>query len=242
MKQLFAVTTATFLLATQGLFASLDTIETVVKKARAHLGEEAKLQAVQSIQYRGKVVLHQEENLEGEAILTFQKPDSQRIEFRFPDRVLVSGFDGFEGYEFLEWEVEGVRQNQTRSLGGDELRRNKAAAIENLNFFRPFSFNRENVIDRGRVMVDAKNTHRIDFIHNGRFVFSRFFDLQTGDLVRSELETGMVTIESGDITVDGIRFSTKVRGELNGELQFELSFEQIEVNPDLPSSHFDFPR
>lgn len=230
--------------------ASMESVETTVAKAREYLGGDAKLNAIHSLQYRGTVILHQgkdaegndREPLVGNAILSFQKPSSQKIEFHFPEQSLVTGFNGYEGYEYLEIQQEvGDPMRNVRSIGGEELRRNKAAAIENLRFFRPFEFSDTNVKDHGTTEEAGKSAHRIDFIHNGKFVFSRLFDTETGDLLRTDLDTGMVTYETGEMWVDGVRFSTDTRGVLNGETRYEMLFETIVINPELAPDLFDYP-
>ena len=128
-----------------------------------------------------------------------------------------------------------------RSIGGDELRRNKAAAMENLYFFRPFKFDGNNVVDKGVSTVEGKQVHQIDFVHNGKFVFGRFFDLSNGDLVKTILDTGMVTYETGELMVDGVRFSKKTVGELNGETKYEMVFDEIVINPEFDVKMFEYP-
>lgn len=229
---------------------SLDNVESIVNKARAYLGSETDLEAVHSIQYRGTVTLYQGKDAEGnerdpmvgQAILSFEKPYSQKIEFIFEEQSLVTGFNGYEGYEYVSFNQEaGDPVINIRSIGGDELRRNKAAAVENLQFFRPFDFDMKNTVDKGLVEVDGKQARQIDFIHNGKFVFSRFFDVNNGDLLKTVLDTGMVTIESGETMVDGIRFSGKTVGLLDGELKYEMVFDEILINPEFDSNMFDYP-
>jgi hypothetical protein len=230
--------------------ADLSAVEQTVAKARQHLGGEQALQSVHSLQYRGTVTLQQgkdeagneREPLVGKAILSFDKPFSQRVEFVFEDQSLVTGFNGFEAYEYVEFQQEvGDPLRNTRSIGGDELRRNKAAAIENLMFFRPFPFDSNNVKDHGIKTEGGKQVHHIDFIHGGRFIFSRYFDTATGDLVKTVLDTGMVTVETGDLMASGIRFSTDTVGELDGEVRYRIRFEEVVVNPEFPNDYFDYP-
>jgi hypothetical protein len=223
------------------LQASLADVESTVQMARARLGEEQALKSVQAIRYHGKVTLFQPEQRTGEVILTFQKPCSQKIEFVLEDRRMVTAFNGYEGYELVEGVVEGQTRSNIRSVGGDELRRNKAAAIENLNFFRPFPYDAASVVDHGMKDIDGKTLHHIDFIHNDRFVFSRYFDKNSGVLLRSDLDTGMITRESGELIASGIRFSQLVKGELDGAQQYELEFDRIEVNPVIEADCFDYP-
>lgn len=238
-------------LTTLNIFAdSLDNVEAVVNKARSYLGSEIDLDAVHSIQYRGTVTLYQGKDAEGndrdplvgEAILSFEKPYSQKIEFIFEKQSLVTGFNGYEGYEYVKVDQEaGEPLVNIRSIGGDELRRNKAAAVENLEFFRPFEFDMKNTLDKGLVEVDGKQARQVDFIHNGKFIFSRYFDVSNGDLLKTVLDTGMVTIESGEKMVDGIRFSEKTVGLLDGEVKYEMVFEEILINPEFDSNMFDYP-
>ena len=238
-------------LSSTALFsASLDNVESIVSKARSYLGTEAALDGVHAIQYRGTVTLYQGKDAEGndrdpligEAILSFEKPNSQKIEFVFDKQSLVTGFNGYEGYEYVQLEQEaGDPLINIRSIGGDELRRNKAAALENLKFFRPFAFTMKNAVDKGTAQIDGKQARQIDFIHNGKFVFSRYFDVSNGDLLKTVLDTGMETIETGEMMVDGIRFSGKTIGLLDGEIKYEMVFEEILINPEFESSMFDYP-
>lgn len=234
----------TFLLFVQ-VQASLDDVESIVDKARSYLGEESKLKAVHAIRFHGKVKLYQEEGTakEGEVILTFQKPYSQKIEFIFPDQNMVTGFNGYEGYEYIEGKSEeGPPARNIHSIGLDDARRNKASALENLSFFRPFPLTSDNVKDYGTVeMEDGISAHRVDFTHNGIYVFSRFFDLDTGNLLQSQLNTGITTIETGELVADGIRFSKIITGHIEGKVIYEMVFDEVAVNPDVDSSFFDYP-
>lgn len=140
--------------------ATLDNVQSTIDQARAYLGEESRLNAVESIQYRGKVTLFQEPVMEGEVILTFQKPYSQKIEFVFPEQKMTTGFNGYEGYDYIEGKLkDGRPYRNIRSIGGDDLRRNKAAALENLSFFRPFRMNEDNTKDRGLMEVGGISAH-----------------------------------------------------------------------------------
>ena len=230
--------------------APLDSIQATVDAARAYIGGDAKLDTVHALQYRGTVTLFQgkdaqgndQEPLVGQAILSFEKPYSQKIEFIFDKQSLVTGFNGYEGYEYVSFNQEdGEPAVNIRSIGGDELRRNKAAALENLRFFKPFTFDATNVKDKGMTTVDGKKAHQIDFIHNGKFLFSRCFDVSNGDLLQTILDTGMITIETGEMMVDGVRFSNKTVGVLNGETKYEMVFEKIIINPEFPATMFDYP-
>ena len=223
-------------------FAGIPEVEAIVKKAREHLGSEEALTAIDAVQYRGTVKLFQEEVMEGKVVLTFKKPHLQKIEFIFPDSVMESGFNGYEGYESLTSQDEsGKPVKSTRSIDSEESRRNKAAAIENLSFFRPFDFNDENVSDKGLVDYEGGKAHQVDFIHRGKYVFSRFFDPETGDLYQSVLDTGVRTVESGELIVHGVRFSKQIVGYLIEQKTFEMIFDEVIVNPEIDDSEFDYP-
>jgi hypothetical protein len=223
-------------------FADLSAIEATVTKARVYVGTEEALAALESIQYRGKVTYYGEEEEIGEAIISFKKPGSQRVEFIFPNRRHVSGFNGYEGYEFVEREDEfGVPAKDMRVVKGVELRLNKFASIENIYYYRPFELTEANTVDHGIVTINGIETHCIDFIHHDRYVFKRYFDTATGDLVQSVVGTGLVVTEEGDFEVDGLRFSKAITGKLNGENIYKIAYEEIIVNPELPSDFFAFP-
>jgi hypothetical protein len=242
MKILSVFLVTLMLVAQTPAQASLDKVKSTVDKARSYLGDTNKLNSVKTIQFHGKITLFQESEREGEVILSFRKPYSEKIEFIFPEQTMVTGFNGYEGYEYIQGKLKNGEPFQNiRSIGGDDLRRNKAAALENLSFFRPFTFDEENIKDYGIVEVDGKSAHKIDFIHYGRYVFSRYFDVATGDLLKSELDTGVVTIETGEMMVDGIRFSSKITGLIEGETKYEMVFDKIVINPEIDPAFFDYP-
>ena len=108
-------------------------VDNILSKARARLGSEQKLNAVQTIQYEGKVYGAGGEQLDT-LDLTFQKPAKQLLVVESEKMKRSTGVNGFEGF------VEVINKEDPYKSGVivldfNRVRRLLANAAENLYFF-----------------------------------------------------------------------------------------------------------
>ncbi len=245
LKPLWSVIATAFIFTTITSSAVAAELEAVIDKARAYLGSEEALNGIETLQYKGNItIFNEEENQEGRVTLTFAKPFSQTIFLDLGNITKLTGYNGYEGYEQITQQVEGEEEPLvgTTSLSLVETRRLKASSLENLGFFRPYKNLEDRASYLGQEELEGKQVDVILYEHPGGFEYKRFFDVTTGDMLKSVTESGITTIEEGDITVDGIQFTQKVTVlTSSGKPQFEMVFDEILVNPEIPGRSFDYP-
>jgi len=224
--------------------------EDVIKLARSYLGSESALEAVKSVVYKGTLV-SSGPNAEGEEVSTtaaieiiFAKPFYQRIRITSPDRTETTGLDDYEAWQRIE-NPENAEQWRMTLLETVQIRRLRANTWENLNFFAGISKIGGNVKDEGIVTVDGKRLHKLAFSHGFGIIFYRFYDPVTGQLVKSETDTGATIVESGENRISGVRFPRQVvtsSARADGSIQkVEVNFDSIEVNSAPARSLFRVP-
>ena len=90
---------------------------------------------------------------------------------------------------------------------------------------------------------DSRNAFTAAFMYLATQMISdiRNFKVSTGQLLLTEIETGELIRESGEIEVDGIRFPKTLVSLIDGEEVHRIEFDLIEVNPELNESLFTQP-
>lgn len=219
-------------------------VDDIIAKARAHVGPEDAITAVQSLHFIGTVVSSQGGSQQSLPIeLIFQKPYRQRVTVTGPEKVEITGLDGYEG-----WQVQQSKKDP-KSWGiklflPAQLRAIRANVWENLAFFRSGEPT-VRVEDRGSEVVDGVACRKLAYIHNDQDTFYRYFDTNTGRLVLTETDKGVQTRESGEITAGGLRFAKQVvssqKAKDGSDVTVTITFDQIAVNETFPDSQFSVP-
>jgi len=220
----------------------------IIAKARAFLGSEAALNAVQSIRYAGTLVVTDSVDPVAQTPaamdLVFQKSFQQRVQATSASRIEVTALDDYDGWQRVQDPADPTRWQQSL-LGTDQIKRLRANTWENLAFFRGIERNGGRVEDQGPVTFEGIPCQKVAFIHAPNIIFYRYFELATGRLVYSETENGSSIRESGEIRVNGIRFPksmTNTTRNAAGEMRtYTITFDRITVNEPSPPSHFAVP-
>lgn len=229
------------------------TADQIIAKARAYLGGEAALSAVQSVHFVGTMET-QELTADGPkparfAIeIIFQKPYQQRITKTSATIVEVTGLDDLEAWQRIQ-DVTNQSRWRLSLLAPELVKKLRANTWENLNFFKGIEQRGGRVEVIGPATVEGVATIKAAFIHGPGIVFNRYFDLATGKLVLTETEQGGRIKEEGEIMVNGLRFprkvttTTKVTDARNQVIDNAVivTFDRITLNETFPDSYFDVP-
>lgn len=218
----------------------------LIAKARAYLGSEVDLAAVQSLRMLGQLEVIDQNSTPGAAQLEilFQKPDRQRITAVSEARTEITALDGYDAWSRIS-DPKDPSKWQVNLLGPDQIKRLRANTFENLAFYRGLEIRGARVEDRGDVVVDGVRCHKFAFIHGPNIVFSRSFDVATGRLVLTETDSGTQIREEGEIRSGGLRFPRRIV-TLNtlpdgGTRTIRVSFTEITVNPEISAEAFAIP-
>ena len=233
--------------------ARAQTAEQVIAKARAYLGDEATLSAVNSVHFVGTIETQQStpegpKPVKAAIEIVFQKPYRQRIIRTSPNAVQNTGLDDYDGWQRTQ-DTKDVNNWQLKLLEPDVIKNLRANTWENLNFFKGIEQCGGSVQVLGPATIEGAATVKVAFIHEPGIVFYRYFDAATGRLVLTETGPGDRIKEEGEIMVDGLRFPQKVTSiskvtDANGQIVENptvIAFNKITLNETFPGSYFAVP-
>jgi hypothetical protein len=215
----------------------------IIAKARAYLGGDKALDAVQSIHYTGKITY--DDGMVGAIELIFQKPYRQRVSITTEKRIEVSALDNYDAWTRVQDPKDTTRW-QLRLLSPAEIKALRAATAEQLNFFRSVGPRSGSIEDLGEAKADDQVCRKLSFKRDDGSVFVRYFDPATGKLVLSESPTqGYKMRETGELFAGGVRFPqrfTQTTKLADGkERAVTIDFEKVTVNETFADSLFTVP-
>jgi hypothetical protein len=223
-----------------------------VAKARAYLGTESALNAVHSVHYTGTVdtvervasatdkTKVEERPAHLSIDLVFQKPFQQLTTIHWTKFTQVSGLDDYEAWQ-KRISSDDPAQWQVDLLDGPQVKRQRANAWENLNFFADVERKGGSVRYEGEVTVDGVACGKLSFVHEDDIVFRRYFEKSTGRLIKTETDTGAEIREEGEIVVGGIRFPKKIVNKASNGQVTTIAFDQVILNERFPAADFAVP-
>jgi hypothetical protein len=233
--------------------APAETAGQIIARARAYLGGDAALSAVNSVHFSGtlepdKVAQGAPPAVKVGIDIIFQKPYQQRIIARGADSIETTALDGYTAWQRTE-EVQDRRRWKLSALGPEQIKRLRANTWENLFFFKDIEQQGGTAEVVGSATADGRPAVKLAFRHDVGIVFYRYFDPETGRLLLTETEEGGSIREEGEIMVNGLRFPQKVTQTLKGvdakgqpvERKLVMVFDKITVNETISDGDFAIP-
>lgn len=221
----------------------------IIARARAYVGPEAALEGLRSVHYVGTLETTEPtadgpRPVRARIEIFFQKPFRQRIELTMGDRMEITALDEYEGWQRVRDAGESDRW-RLNLLNINQIRRLRANTWENLSFYRGLERSGGRVEDLGTTEIEGRRVRKIAFVHSPEIVFTRFFDEETGRLVRTETEKQGVIREEGELRAGGLRLPAKII-TVNvlpdgSSREVVVSFERVAVNETLADELFAVP-
>ena len=229
-----------------------DPADVWLAKARAYLGGESALNAVDSLHFEGAVEATErvadpadsskviERPIRLAIDIVFQKPMQQRQVIRSEKVERTTSLDGSDAWERVS---DRTNQNPPRIqlLDLTGIKRLRATTIENLSFYSNLGHNMRQVRLLGDTTVDGIACVKLSFTHTSNIVFIRYFEKSTGRLVKTELDSGGEIREQGEMMVSGIRFPRTVINKTADGKATTISFDKVTVNERFPADTFAVP-
>ena len=226
------------LLLASTLPLAAQTADEWIARARARLGSESVLQGVTSVHFTGTIEI---DGANARAIdIVFQKPIRQRITVTGPELVEVIALDDYDGWS-QRTNPKNPAQWQRTLLDAPQIKRLRAQAWDNLNFFRGIEKIRGSVRLDGEATVDGVTCVKLVFTYYDRIQLIRYFDKATARLVKTETEAGVEIREEGELMAAGIRFPKKVSNREKSGKTVTMTFDKITLNEVRPTSDFAVP-
>lgn len=212
----------------------------LIAKARAHLGTEAAIAAVDAIRYDGTIEFFGSAS-KGRVRIVVQKPDFQRMEIELDEVRQVVAVDDLQGWEMVVDKREEVPRRTVRYLSSPEFWKNHFTALENLWFHHAFERGRGHLVWGGESVFEGRLVGLVTVRYDDTNIFTRRFDTKTGELVVSVGSDGTEVRERDWVVIEGIRFPRMMEYYRDDERTSRVTFERIEVNPDLDPAIFRYP-
>lgn len=220
---------------------ALAIVEETVAKARAYLGGDKALDAVNSIHYEGVLVYGNGQSGTIESI--FMKPGyHQAISVIGPQKE-ISTLNKNEAWQKIE-RVDRPGAWSLNIYSIDELRALQATVADTLSFLKTPPTRKGRIEYLGTEEVDGRETRKLLYYHGGDRAFLRYFDSETGREVRMINQNGGIFIKSGERLVDGVRFPEKLVVKFITEIgvqSIEISYTNITVNEKFDTDRFNMP-
>jgi len=213
-------------------------LEEVLSQARNYLGSEDSLNSVEALRFVG--TLATDEGPVGEIEIILKRPCHQYQILRGNNGLVVeAGLNDYEAWR-KRYSQENPKQFSLMMAQLLELKRLRANCLENLNFFSSKRIPGRRQTYKGIVEVDGQEAYQVE-IRYGQVCFIRNFDVDTGKLIMTRLENGEEIREEGNTEVDGIRFPLKLITHSSEGASNTITFETIEVNPEIDDTIFEVP-
>ena len=213
----------------------------IIAKARAFVGPEATLESIKSIHFSGHLTT--DDGAKAALDIMFKKPCCQRVVTTGDKQIEVTALDDYDAWQRIS-DSKDLRHRTLAILGKDQILRLRANTFENLYFFRGVT-DPSDIDDLGRTVVDGKNAVKLRFSYGPGIYFDRFFDVDTGQLLRTETAFGDVIVEEGEILVDGVRFAKRIVTTSpkpgGGTYKMTVEFDKVTLNEEMPESLFSVP-
>ena len=237
------------LFATSAALTSLHASEpAIIAKARAYLGSESALNAVNSLHFYGTLDL----NLATEDAP--QTPIKVEIQFERPYRQLslitsekgteITVLNGYDAWQRIAASNDTTRWNLAL-LQIEQIKNLRANVWENLSFFRGLESQGGQVKDLGIVTIDEQSCRKLAFVHSSEITFYRYFNETTGQLILTETMRGESIREGGTIMASWIKFPktlTTLATRPDGTIQtITITFDRVTVNEPVASDTFEMP-
>lgn len=219
----------------------------IVAKARAYLGSEAALNAVQSIHHVGSLSTVDPKDptkqVQASIEIILLKPRLQRITVKSDAIVETTALDDYEAWTRTSLTADPSKWQQT-VLAPEAIKRLRANTLENLFFFRGAERSGGTIEDKGAVTMDGIACQKVLFSYAPGITFLRYFDVATGRVVLTETEAGTIR-EEGEMVVNGVRFPRKVTTSLRSPdgktATMTVTFEKTTLNETFAPELFRMP-
>ncbi len=217
-------------------------IDETVALGRAYMGDDAALDAVNSIRLEGVLVHAGGQSGTVESVVV--KPGYYQF---------ISTIAGVRETSTLNptsaWrKVEDFKNPGSYSMsfyGLDEMRLLQATIADNLGFLKAPTTRNGRIVYIGKGKVRGKSAIVLDYVYDDHNWFRRFFDPETGRVMYMQSSKGAVFSYEGELEVAGVRFPQKVIVTYisqYGESTMEISYSNAEINLDVDLERFRVPQ
>lgn len=217
-------------------------ITDTVALARAHMGGDAKLDAIQSIRFKGVLVYGNGQSGTVESV--FKKPNNYQFTSTIGGNRETSTLNSTAAWQKME-NVQSPDAYRLNFYELDDMRHLQATIVDAFSFLKTPPTRNGRIEYLGTGKVEGKAAIVLAYYHNDSTWFRRYFDPETGRVMHMVNSKGVVYTYDGELELDGVKFPQKtiVRSVTQfGEQRMEISYASVETNIDIDMERFGLPQ
>jgi hypothetical protein len=218
--------------------AAVEDVGTVIARARAYLGTDAALDAVQSLHFLGMVA--GDDGVTRPIEIIMRRPMQEMIIETADKARAVTVLSDYTLWRRVD-PIDRPGTGRVQVMNADAVRFTRANVAQTLFYYRGLESVGGTVTVEGEEDIEGVRCVRTVFTHPGDIHYIRFFDKATGRLVVTRSADGNETRESGEMFVAGIRFPTEL-ATLADQKTSRVTFLDIRVNETFDLAMFERPR
>jgi len=222
--------------------AAAQTVDEIIAKSIEARGGEAKLRAVKSIRFTGKIEVGP--GMIAPTTLVMKRPGMVRMEFTVQGVTGIQAYDGKEGWDVMPFQGK----KDAEPMASDDVKEMEDQA----DFDGPlmdYKAKGNTVEFLGKEKVEGSDAYKLKVTKKNGNVETSFIDADTGLEVKSITKTKMrgndVEIEttySDFRNVDGLIWPFAIEtGQVGSPQKQKISVDKVEINPEVSDAQFHMP-
>ena len=222
--------------------AVAQTVDEIIAKSIEARGGEAKLRAVKSIRFTGKIEVGP--GMIAPTTLVMKRPGMVRMEFTVQGVTGIQAYDGKEGWDVMPFQGK----KDAEPMASDDVKEMEDQA----DFDGPlmdYKAKGNTVEFLGKEKVEGSDAYKLKVTKKNGNVETSFIDADTGLEVKSVTKTKMhgndVEIEttySDFRNVDGLIWPFAIEtGQVGSPQKQKISVDKVEINPEVNDAQFHMP-
>lgn len=241
--------TLLFFLIGVAVFSSLEAVhplakplafkpEELIRKARRHLADEASLNQVDTIDFRGQIVEAKNNQIK-RIHMQLKKPDEGRIVIEDDRAVNIYSISGLGGFSEYKNKITGdYAQKPLTPLEQEKL---LASVLNELYFYEGPELVGSHPVVVGPFVLDDVNVYSLKEECSSKTYFEHIIDAKTGRCIETNIDGNQIQRQEGTIIAGGIRFP-KLLKVFQGEVWFcTLDIKEIKINEPMDAFNFRIP-
>ena len=223
------------------LCAATPSVQDIVQRARATVGDESALNGLQSLRMRGGLKPADPEAPTATLLIVAREPGSQRLELKRAGWVETTLLNGGQGCVIRTDLNDAARRSQMRGMTEAHRQRMTFSTRQLFNFYTADFKRGERITYAGIEARRGVSCHKLLYAYAQGRVTTRYFAVNDDTLVSTVTDDGVESVELGSQIVGGIKFPQQVEYYRDGNKLHTIVLTKIEVNPPLPPEIFKIP-
>ncbi|MES1243553.1 MAG: hypothetical protein ABUT39_18235 [Acidobacteriota bacterium] len=223
--------------------AQAQTVDEIIAKNIEAKGGLDKLKAVQSMRISGKMMVGP--GMEAPMVIEMARPHKVRMEFTFQGMTGIQAYDGKGGWSVMPF----MGKKEPEPMSADDLKQ----AEDQADIDGPLVDYKEkgNQVEYlGKDEIEGTPVHKLKITKKNGDVQTLYLDADSYLEIKAEGKSKVRGQEiEGETTfgdykeVGGLIFAHSIQSKLKGGQGpgQTITFEKVEINPDIPASRFEMP-